>query len=106
MNPLPMYVPEVYRLHPRIVDAEGYVNLNRIKYSAPYRLIGRTLEVRETLERVDLYDGPRRVATPARYPRRGRAASVFAGGSHARPSGPKPAYLTATRYRVPPASMV
>jgi transposase len=66
MTPLPLYVPEVYRLHPRIVDAEGYVNLNRIKYSAPYRLIGRTLEVRETLERVDLYDGPRRVATHAR----------------------------------------
>jgi hypothetical protein len=66
MKPLPLYVPEVYRLHPRIVDAEGYVNLDRIRYSAPYRLIGRTLEVRETLERVDLYDGPRRVATHAR----------------------------------------
>jgi len=64
--PLPLYVPEVYQLHSRIVDAEGYVNINRVRYSAPYQLIGRMLEVRETLERIDIYDGPRRVATHAR----------------------------------------
>ena len=50
----------------RIVDAEGYVNVNRIRYCAPYRLIGRALEVRETLERVVLYEGPRQVASHAR----------------------------------------
>jgi hypothetical protein len=66
MKPLPLHVPEVYQLWTRIVDAEGYVNVNRIRYSAPYRLIGRALEVRETLERVVLYDGPRRVASHAR----------------------------------------
>jgi hypothetical protein len=64
--PLPLHVPEVYQLCTRIVDAEGYVNVNRIRYSAPYQLIGRCLEVRETLERVDLYLGPRRVATHVR----------------------------------------
>jgi transposase len=66
LKPLPLYVPEVYQLCTRIVDAEGYVHVNRISYSAPYRLIGRALEVRETLERVDLYEGPRRVATHVR----------------------------------------
>jgi hypothetical protein len=66
LKPLPLHVPEVYQLCTRIVDAEGYVNLNRVRYSAPYRLIGRALEVRETLERVVLYDGPRRVASHAR----------------------------------------
>jgi hypothetical protein len=66
LQPLPLYVPEVYQLWTRIVDAEGYVNVNRVRYSAPYRLIGRALEVRETLERVVLYDGPRRVASHAR----------------------------------------
>lgn len=66
LKPLPLHVPEVYQLCTRIVDAEGYVHVNRIRYSAPYRLIGRALEVRETLERVDLYEGPRRVATHAR----------------------------------------
>jgi hypothetical protein len=59
-------VPEVYQLYTRIVDAEGYVNVNRVRYSAPYRLIGRALEVRETLERIVLYEGPRRVASHAR----------------------------------------
>jgi transposase len=66
LKPLPLHVPDVYRLSTRIVDAEGYVHLNRIRYSAPYRLIGRTLEVRETLERVELYVGPRRIASHAR----------------------------------------
>jgi transposase len=54
LKPLPLHVPEVYQLFTRIVDAEGYVHVNRIRYSAPYRLIGRSLEVRETLDRVDL----------------------------------------------------
>jgi transposase len=66
LKPLPLHVPEVYQLCTRIVDAEGHVHVNRVRYSAPYRLIGRALEVRETLERVDLYEGPRRVATHAR----------------------------------------
>ena len=66
LKPLPLHVPEVYQLYTRIVDAEAYVHVNRIRYSAPYRLIGRCLEVRETLDRVDLYEGPRRVATHAR----------------------------------------
>jgi hypothetical protein len=66
LKPVPLHVPEVYQLCTRIVDAEGYVNVNRVRYSAPYRLIGRALEVRETLERVVLYEGPRRVASHAR----------------------------------------
>ncbi|HEX5418761.1 MAG TPA: IS21 family transposase [Gammaproteobacteria bacterium] len=66
LKPLPLHVPEVYQVFTRILDAEGYVHVNRIRYSAPYRLIGRTLEVRETLERVELYLGPRRVASHGR----------------------------------------
>ena len=66
LQPLPLHLPEVYQLHIRMVDAEGYVHLNRIRYSAPYQLIDRQLEVRETMERVDLYDGPRKVASHAR----------------------------------------
>lgn len=83
LKPLPLYVPEVYQLYPRIVDAEGYVHVNRIRYCAPYRLIGRTLEVRETLERVDLYEGPRRVA------------------SHGRVYGPLDARVTDSAHRPP-----
>jgi transposase len=63
---LPLHMPQVYQLYTRIVDMEGYVHVNRIRYSAPYQLIGRTLEIRETIEQVDLYEGPRRVASHVR----------------------------------------
>lgn len=66
LAPLPVHVPEVYRLHDRIVDCEGYVTVHTNRYSAPWRLIGRRIEVRETKDRIDLYDGPRRIATHER----------------------------------------
>jgi len=59
-------VPEVYALHHRIVDTEGYVNVQRNRYSAPWQLLGRSLEVRETKERIEIFDGPRRVASHPR----------------------------------------
>jgi transposase len=90
LRPLPIFVPEVYQLQHRFVDVEGYVRINRIRYSAPYQLIGRLLEVRELKDRVDVYDGPRLVAThrrvhgpldirvtdPAHRPERGRPKPV------------------------------
>jgi hypothetical protein len=66
MRRLPEHVPEVYLLHQRIVDSEGYVNVSRNRYSAPWRLIGRRVEVHESKERIDVFDGPRRVATHRR----------------------------------------
>jgi len=69
LKPLPLYLPEVYQIFTRIVDAEGYVHVNRLRYSVPYTLIGRALEVRETIGRIDLYEGPRRVASHARVHR-------------------------------------
>lgn len=63
---LPIWVPEVYDLHHRIVDSEGYVNVYGSKYSVPWKLIGRQLEVRETKDRIEVYDGPRCVASHQR----------------------------------------
>ena len=63
LRPLPLFVPEVYALHHRIVDTEGYINLDRRRYSVPYALIGRQLEIRETKDRIDAYRGPRLVAS-------------------------------------------
>jgi len=60
--PLPAHVPEVYQLHERIVDTEGYVNVNTNRYSAPWRLLGRRVEARESKDAIQIYDGPRRVA--------------------------------------------
>lgn len=66
MKPLPIHVPEVYELHHRIVDTEGYVNVRRNRYSVPYQLIGRDVEIRESRDRIDVYEGPRRVASHRR----------------------------------------
>jgi len=63
---LPIWMPEVYLLHHRIVDAEGNVNVGCNRYSAPWRLIGRLMEVRETKNRIEIFDGPRLVATHQR----------------------------------------
>jgi len=66
LKPLPLWVPDVYALHHRIVDVASYVNVNQNRYSAPWRLIGRRLEVRETKETIEIFDGPRKVAHHAR----------------------------------------
>jgi hypothetical protein len=39
LRPLPTWIPEVYALHQRLVDVEGFVTLHTNRYSAPYRLI-------------------------------------------------------------------
>jgi transposase len=62
MRPLPTYLPEVYLLHQRIVDSEGFVNVHRNRYTAPWTLVARFVEVRETKDRIQVFDGPRMVA--------------------------------------------
>jgi hypothetical protein len=62
LRPLPLWVPEVYALHQRIVDIEGYVHLAGHHYSVPYQLIGRQVELRETKDDVRVFHGPREVA--------------------------------------------
>jgi hypothetical protein len=38
LQPLPLFIPEVYALHHRLVDVEGYVNVQGHRYSVPYLL--------------------------------------------------------------------
>jgi len=54
LKPLPAWIPEVYRLHQRTVDMEGYVSVNSIRYSVPVAWIGRRVEVRETRDKVEI----------------------------------------------------
>jgi len=63
---LPIWIPEPYMLHHRIVDIEGYVTVRTNRYSVPYKLIGRRMEVRELAELIEVYEGPRLVASHAR----------------------------------------
>jgi transposase len=66
LQPLPIWVPEVYRLHHRIVDVEGYVAVSTNRYSVPVDWIGRQVEVRETKDRIEIQYGPRQSVSHGR----------------------------------------
>jgi hypothetical protein len=66
LQPLPVWVPEVYRLHERMVDVEGYVNLNTNRYSVPVAWIGRRVEVRETCGKIEIQLDARHMVTHER----------------------------------------
>lgn len=54
LKPLPVWIPDVYRLHQRIVDVEGYVAVQTNRYSVPVSWIGRRVEVRETKDKIEI----------------------------------------------------
>jgi hypothetical protein len=81
MASLPLHVPEPYQLHNRIVDVEGFVHLQRVRYSAPLELLGKRVEVREGKRHVELFDGPRLLHR------------------HAKVDGPADARITAPEHR-------
>jgi transposase len=66
LRPLPVWVPEVYRLHERMVDVEGYVAVNSNRYSVPVDWIGRRVEVRETRDRMEIQLDARHLVTHQR----------------------------------------
>ena len=59
---LPLYVPEVYQVHRREVDAYGYVSLHGMRYSAPSNALGRAVTVRESDKEVVLLHGHEELA--------------------------------------------
>lgn len=60
--PLPIYVPEVYRLWQKPVDDYGYIRLHELKYQAPDAYVGKSVQVRETKDKVILLDGSKELA--------------------------------------------
>jgi len=66
LRPLPSWVPEVYRLHERMVDVEGYVGVNSNRYSVPVEWIGRRVEVRETSSKIEIQLDARHLVTHQR----------------------------------------
>jgi len=68
LKPLPAFIPDVYRLHQRMVDVEGYVALHTNRYSVPSSFIGRRVEVRETRDKIEIELDARRIVTHARIP--------------------------------------
>ena len=66
LKPLPAWIPEVYRLHQRTVDVEGYVSVNSIRYSVPVPWIGHRVEVRETRDKIEIEMDARHIVTHTR----------------------------------------
>ena len=66
LKPLPAWIPDVYRLHQRMVDVEGYVALHTNRYSVPLEWIGRRVEVRETKDKIEIQLDARKLVTHAR----------------------------------------
>ena len=85
LQPLPVWVPEVYRLHERMVDVEGYVNLNTNRYSVPVAWIGRRVEVRETCGKIEIQLDARHMVTHERVADAEHRHIMLA--EHSRPRG-------------------
>lgn len=51
---LPVWVPEVVRVHHRLVDSRGYVSIATNRYSVEEDWINRTVEVRESKDRIEI----------------------------------------------------
>jgi len=66
LEPLPAWIPEVYRLHQRSVDVEGYVSVHSVRYSVPVSWIGRSVEVRETRDKIEIERDARHLVTHVR----------------------------------------
>jgi transposase len=85
LQPLPVWIPEVYRLHERMVDVEGYVALHSNRYSVPVAWIGRRVEVRETKDKIEIQLDLRNLVTHQRIPEEQHQRITLA--SHRPPRG-------------------
>jgi Mu transposase, C-terminal domain/Homeodomain-like domain len=102
--PLPVYVPEVYAQHTRIVDVEGLIHLHTNRYSAPESLLGRRVQVRESLAQVRIFVGPRQVSCHVRLEEGTHTRSVLPEHRHRTsrrktPEGACPPLVEETRLR-------
>lgn len=94
LRPLPLHVPEVYELHERRIDVEGYVNLHTNRYSVPAAAIGRQVSIRESIDRVRVFDGHACIAV---HPRR-------TPGARARMTLPEHEHRFIRREATPPST--
>jgi hypothetical protein len=85
MRRLPAWRPEIYQLHQRVVDLEGYIHVDGHIYSVPYPLIGKPVEVRESKDQIRVFRGPRQVAVHAHIKKKTTFETFFAKASKINP---------------------
>jgi len=66
--PLPLYIPEPYRIHQRTVDSYSCITLHTVQYPIPPAYLGKTLLVRETEHDLIVMDGSQEVVTHRKRP--------------------------------------
>ena len=64
--PLPAHIPPVTQIHYRVVDTQGYVHLDTVRYSVPERLLGQKVAVHKQPEQVQVFLGRQQVAAHPR----------------------------------------
>jgi transposase len=57
LRPLPLWMPEPYLLHQRIVDVHAYVSVDTNRYSVPADWIGKPVQVRESTREIVIARG-------------------------------------------------
>lgn len=77
LQPLPSFVPPVYQSYYRVVDVQGYVQLETNRYSVPHKLVGAKLEVQKHWDKVLVYDKQKLVAEHIRAINRKDARSTL-----------------------------
>ncbi len=55
--PLPPHIPPVTQIHYRVVDTQGYIHLDTVRYSVPERLLGQKVAVHKQPEQVQVFHG-------------------------------------------------
>jgi len=91
LRSLPLYVPPIYDLGHRVVDVEGYVNLDTNRYSIPERLVGKTVEVHKHPEKVEVWFDHKLVASHPRIIGKRNSRATLPG--HHKPLSREKAHL-------------
>ena len=63
---LPSVLPPVYKNYQRIVDTQGFINVDTNRYSVPEKYIGRTMDVYQYLDHIDIFHQHQSVSTHPR----------------------------------------
>jgi len=64
--PLPVHVPDVYRLEHRVVDSEAYVHVESNRYSVPEKLVGQRVEVYVFWKKIQVFAQNQKMAEHSR----------------------------------------
>ena len=63
---LPEVMPPIYKHFQRIADTQGYINVDTNRYSIPEVHIGRTMEIYQYMDKIDVYYKTRLIASHQR----------------------------------------